>query len=102
MRAIIGFLMILGLAAPSVQAAEPVLKQAIEAGSIELLVDPEGNGYAIARECNGCPLQLTVTPETRFTRQSSDVTLDVARTHSGKGGTVVFEIDSKKATRMMW
>ena len=94
--------LLLGLTHITAQAEERIFRRAVEAGSIELVIDDKGNGNAIARECVGCPLELTISSETRFRSGSRDISLDDARRRTGKGGTVFFEDTTMKAIKITW
>lgn len=94
---------IIALSFAGIVHAEPmVLQSAVEAGSVQLIVDSEGKGLAIARECTGCPLQVTVDTQTTFKVNNRLVASDKALLQSGKGGTVVYEPSTRRAVLLLW
>ena len=97
----------LGLtAAPTFAAVPSLLMQGfktVEAGSVELLVDPNnGNGIVIARECAGCPIQAKVDQNTEFFVHGKAVPLSTALKHSLKFGTIQYKVDTMHTERVIW
>lgn len=94
---------LLSLALPLAVQAEPkYLEDAVEAGGIELLVDQHGKGEVIASDCDGCPQRFDVTPQTRYQFGRGVITLDQARRHSRKPGTVIFDVETRNVTGVYW
>ncbi len=88
-------LSLLFTAAAQVQSAPT--QQGVESESVELTLDAAGNGTAIARKCEACPVKAIVDSETEFKAGKKNISAAQAKSYSGKAGTLLLDTASHKA-----
>jgi len=81
----------------------PTTTDAAEADKIHLFTDKDGRIERIYVEgCTKCPLRLTTNDTTRFTYNGKIVRQNKIKSHSLKPGTVIYDAESKHATKVIW
>jgi hypothetical protein len=96
-----GLVMILGATAANAELV--ALEEAIEAGRLTIFLDDDLNGSVIGRNCPTCPsLQITVNRATRAIEQGRDVPLQRIRERAAKGATVIYDVKTMTATKIIW
>lgn len=104
MRALILCLsLLLGLASGPAQAILEPVEEGVEAMALFVRVDPQGRGHVSGRECDDCDeRRFAVSPTTRYTREGVDVGVAELRAHNGQPATIIYNLKSGLATRIIW
>jgi hypothetical protein len=80
-----------------------VATDAAEADKIHLFTDKDGRIERIyVQGCTKCPLRLTTDDKTRFTYNGKIIKQNKIKSHSLKPGTVIYDVESKHATKVNW
>ncbi|MDQ7074517.1 MAG: hypothetical protein Q9O24_05050 [Gammaproteobacteria bacterium] len=87
---------------PSFATLVPV-EGAVEAMAIELLLTKEGRGQVSGRECDRCKVKsFSVNAETKMYRGERLLSVAESRRLNGRSGTILYDLKSRKATRIFW
>lgn len=90
------------MSAPAQAILEPV-EEGLEAMRLIVRVDAQGRGHVSGRECEDCPeRRFEVTHATRYTRDGVDVGVAELRAHNGEPATIIYNLKSGLATRILW
>ena len=79
------------------------VEEAVETNSLEIRLDEQGQGKVAGRACNKCELQeFPVTPATQALQNNQPVDLSRALNQRGKPATIIYNLESGNATRILW
>lgn len=77
--------------------------EAVEATAIKVDLDKTlQNGKAEASGCTGCPKEFSVDTGTQFFKQGKPVSRKDLKGLSGKPGTLIFDVELKRATKVLY
>ena len=92
----------LAVAAPSWATIIPV-EEAVEAVALEVRLEEDLTGTIAGRSCERCELKrFPVTPATEAYENNVRVNLRSLLDRHGKPGTIIYNIRSGEATRILW
>lgn len=85
-------------------SAPPIpVEEAVEALAIHVRVATDRTGRISGRQCEACELHtFPVTPRTRFSANGVPVGVDELRLHNGLPATIIYNLRSGEATRIVW
>jgi len=84
-------------------AAVESLEEAVEAVALELRLNPDLTGTVGGRSCESCELkEFAVNASTRAFAGKTQVDLRKALKHNGMPATIVYDVHSGKATKIIW
>lgn len=92
----------LAFAGPSLATIIPV-EDAVEAVSLRVRLSDDLTGKVGGRSCETCELkEFPITPQTRAFENNQQVDLRRLRDWYGKPATIIYNIRSGEATRILW
>lgn len=75
----------------------------VESDSIEVIVNADtGSGFVVARGCERCPVKAAVDETTLFLHKNKIISLKQAQKQSLRSGTLVYEMNSMHAVKVLW
>lgn len=78
------------------------LDSAIESNALRIKVSKDLTGIVSGQTCPSCEIEIvTVTPETQLYVNGVATSLSKASLRSGKPGTAIFNIKSRKVTKIL-
>jgi len=79
------------------------IEEAVEAVALQVRLSNDLTGRVSGRSCDSCELkQFPVTPETQAFENNVRVDLHRLRDWHGKPATIIYNLRSGKATRILW
>ncbi|GEM_PF-6308562 len=94
--------LLLLVASPAAAVLIPV-SEAIEALTLIVDVRADGRGQVSGRECDDCPLRrFRVSPQTRYSADGQPVGVAELRARNGQPATIIYNLESGLATRVLW
>ena len=96
------FLACCGISAGALATIIPV-EEAVETVALQLRLDNDLTGTVSGRSCSGCEQQrFTVTPATQAFENNVQVDLRRALERNGKPATIIYNIRSGDAVKLIW
>ncbi len=95
-------LLTLALAAPA-WATIILVEEAVEAVALDVRLNDDLTGTVTGSSCDGCERKrFPVTPQTQALENNVRVDLRRLRDQHGKPATIIYNIRSGEATRILW
>ncbi|HEX7048563.1 MAG TPA: hypothetical protein VF275_13435 [Gammaproteobacteria bacterium] len=83
-------------------AAMRYIEDAYEVLNLRISMETPDTGSVEVRKCETCPLfELEITPETKFYKADTEISLAVATKYNGMEGVVLQDTTTKKVTRII-
>ncbi|MDH3451796.1 MAG: hypothetical protein OEN20_05195 [Gammaproteobacteria bacterium] len=79
------------------------IEDAVEAVALEVRLNDNLTGSVVGRSCEGCERkEFPITPQTQALENNIRVDLRRLRDRHGKPATIIYNIRSGEATRILW